>query len=150
MSQQGLKKSFVIASVVVIAMVVAAFIYFSWEVTSPTPPETTDEERSEWTAILSSGSFTIDKSTSDVRVRELGRQKIKYLVFGPWNESQQFMEASFFTADRDFRIDASVYLSGPDLVCDIGGSRIPLWYEDGEYPVLVLQTGDGRLIFNPE
>ena len=124
--------------IAVILAVIGACIYFSYEVASPLPPSSSEEERRGWLKLLSKQEFVIDKSTRNVKLEELSFQTVG-----------SFLECSFSTKNGN-RLFGEVYMGEKSLTCDLSGILLPLWLELGDdYPILVLQGREERLIFNP-
>ena len=149
--------------IAVILAVIGACIYFSYEVASPLPPSSSEEERRGWLKLLSKQEFVIDKSTRNVKLEEfvidkstrnvkleeLSFQTIEELGFGRHYPEGSFLECSFSTKNGN-RLFGEVYMGEESLTCDLSGILLPLWLELGDdYPILVLQGREERLIFNP-
>ena len=135
--------------IAVILAVIGACIYFSYEVASPLPPSSSEEERRGWLKLLSKQEFVIDKSTRNVKLEEFSFQAVEELGFGRYYTEGSFLECSFTTKNGN-RVFGEVYIGGESLTCDLSGILLPLWLELGDdYPILVLQGREERLIFNP-
>lgn len=135
--------------IAVILAVIGACIYFSYEVASPLPPSSSEEERREWLKLLSKQEFVIDKSTRNVKLEDLSFQTVEELGFGRYYTEGSFLECSFTTKNGN-KVFGEVYMGGESLTCDLSGILLPLWLELGDdHPILVLQGREERLIFNP-
>ena len=135
--------------IAVILAVIGACIYFSYEVASPLPPSSSEEERREWLKLLSKQEFVIDKSTRNVKLEEFSFQAVEELELGRYYTEGSFLECSFTTKNGN-KVFGEVYMGGESLTCDLSGILLPLWLELGDdYPILVLQGREERLIFNP-
>ena len=135
--------------IAVILAVIGACIYFSYEVASPLPPSSSEEERRGWLKLLSKQEFVIDKSTRNVKLEEFSFQTVEELGFGRHYTEGSFLECSFTTKNGN-QVFGEVYMGGKSLTCDLSGILLPLWLELGDdYPILVLQGREERLIFNP-
>lgn len=142
-------KIFIISLSVVIAIIIGIFIWFTWRVASPLPPDSTPDERQEWIELLSDKEFVIDKATKDVRLKEFLYEKIKGLEIKRHDKELDYLECVFISKEDENETYAQVYESGETLICNISGSSCPIWFEDGQWPVVVLQGEEERLIFNP-
>ena len=135
--------------IAVILAVIGACIYFSYEVASPLPPSSSEEERRGWLKLLSKQEFVIDKSTRNVKLEEFSFQAVEVLELGRYYTEGSFLECSFTTKNGN-QVFGEVYMGGESLTCDLSGILLPLWLELGDdYPILVLQGREERLIFNP-
>ena len=135
--------------IAVILAVIGACIYFSYEVASPLPPSSSEEERRRWLKLLSKQEFVIDKSTRNVKLEEFSFQAVEELGFGRHYPEGRFLECSFSTKNGN-RLFGEVYMGEESLTCDLSGILLSLWLELGDdYPILVLQGREERLIFNP-
>ena len=135
--------------IAVILAVIGACIYFSYEVASPLPSSSSEEERRGWLKLLSKQEFVIDKSTRNVKLEEFSFQAVEELGFGRYYTEGSFLECSFTTKNGN-QVFGEVYMGGESLTCDLSGILLPLWLELGDdYPILVLQGREERLIFNP-
>ena len=135
--------------IAVILAVIGACIYFSYEVASPLPPSYSEEERRGWLKLLSKQEFVIDKSTRNVKLEEFSFQAVEELELGRYYTEGSFLECSFTTKNGN-QVFGEVYMGGESLTCDLSGILLPLWLELGDdYPILVLQGREERLIFNP-
>lgn len=135
--------------IAVILAVIGACIYFSYEVASPLPPSSSEEERRGWLKLLSKQEFVIDKSTRNVKLEEFSFQAVEELELGRYYTEGSFLECSFTTKTGN-QVFGDVYIGEESLICDLSGILLHLWLELGDdYPILVLQGREERLIFNP-
>ena len=135
--------------IAVILAVIGACIYFSYEVASTLPPSSSEEERRGWLKLLSKQEFVIDKSTRNVKLEEFSFQTVEELGFARHYTEGSFLECSFTTKNGN-QVFGEVYMGEESLTCDLSGILLPLWLELGDdYPILVLQGREERLIFNP-
>ena len=78
--------------IAVILAVIGACIYFSYEVASPLPPSSSEEERRGWLKLLSKQEFVIDKSTRNVKLEEFSFQAVEELELGRYYTEGSFLE----------------------------------------------------------
>lgn len=144
-----LMKGLVTGIIFVLTLILGCFIYFSFEVSSAAPPNSSEEERLEWFEILEHQDFVIDKAAKDIALRELLYFRISKLSFADWNKEKASLSAEFTTRD-DYVIPAVITQGEGTLVCSIDGQVLPIWLEAGSDPVIVVQGAEERLLFIPE
>ena len=84
-----------------------------------------------------------------MKLEEFSFQAVEELGFGRHYTEGSFLECSFTTQNGN-RVFGEVYMEEESLTCDLSGILLPLWLELGDdYPILVLQGREERLIFNP-
>ena len=144
-----LRNIVIVLGIAVVIAVIGACIYFSFETASPLPPSSDEEEREEWLRLLSKQEFRIDKAMKNVKLEEFSFQAVEELELGRYYTEGSFLECSFTTKNGN-QVFGEVYMGGESLTCDLSGILLPLWLELGDdYPILVLQGREERLIFNP-
>ena len=144
-----LRNIVIVLGIAVVIAVIGACIYFSFETVSPLPPSSDEEEREEWLRLLSKQEFRIDKATKNVKLAEFSFQPIGELEFGRYYTEGSFLECTF-TSKNGNKFLGEVYMGDESLTCDLSGVYLSLWLELGDdYPILVLQGVEERLIFNP-
>ena len=94
-------KIFIISLSVVIAIIIGIFIWFTWRVASPLPPDSTPDERQEWIELLSDKEFVIDKATKDVRLKEFFYEKIKGLEIKRHDKELDYLECIFISKEDE-------------------------------------------------
>lgn len=148
-SNQLLRNIVVVLGIAVVIAVIGACIYFSFETASPLPPSSDEGEREEWLRLLSKQEFRIDKATKNVKLEEFSFQAIEELEFGRYYTEGSFLECTF-TSKNVNEFLGEVYMGDESLICDLSGVYLSLWLELGDnYPILVLQGSEERLIFIP-
>lgn len=148
-SNQLLRNIVVVLGIAIVIAVIGACIYFSFETASPLPPSSDEGEREEWLRLLSKQEFRIDKATKNVKLEEFSFQAIEELEFGRYYTEGSFLECTF-TSKNGNEFLGEVYMGDESLTCDLSGVHLSLWLELGDdYPILVLQGKEERLIFNP-
>ena len=145
-----LMKGLVTGIIIVLTLILCCFIYFSFEVSSAAPPDSSEEERLEWFEILEHQDFVIDKAAKDTALRELLYFKISRLSFSDWNKEKASLCAEFITKGDDYSIPAVIIQGDGTLVCSIDGQSLPIWLETGSDPVIIVQGTEERLLFIPE
>lgn len=144
-----LRNIVIVLGIAVVIAVIGACIYFSFETASPLPPSSDEEEREEWLRLLSKQEFRIDKATKNVKLEEFSFQTIEELEFGRYYTEGSFLECTFSSKNGN-ELLGEVYMGDESLICDLSGVYLSLWLELGDdYPILVLQGSEERLIFNP-
>ena len=144
-----LMKGLVTGIIIVLTLILCCFIYFSFEVSSAVPPDSSEEERLEWFEILENQDLVIDKAAKDVALRELLYFRVNKLSFADWNKEKASLRAEIITRD-DYIIPAVIIQGDGTLICNIDGQSLPIWLETGYDPVIVIQGAEERLIFIPE
>lgn len=144
-----LRNIVIVLGIAVVIAVIGACIYFSFETASPLPPSSNEGEREEWLRLLSKQEFRIDKATKNVKLEEFSFQAIEELEFGRYYTEGSFLECTFSSKNGNEFL-GEVYMGDESLTCDLSGVCLSLWLELGDdYPILVLQGIEERLIFNP-
>ena len=141
------------AVIVILAAVVALFIYFGLELSSTEPVESSETERLEWMRLLSGQEFRIDKAAKNSKLEELLYIEIDSVVFDIYDTSSDYLVCSFFNDDITGCVAEGYITNGDEaLLCDTGGPYLEVWLEMSEDEAmicLIIQGKKERLILNP-
>lgn len=150
-SGKKLKIALCVMAGIVIVSILAAFIYFAWQLTIPKPPESSPDERLEWMCLINGEGFDIDPSTDDAQLIEFMMLPVDRLEVGKSTRLEpDVLTCTFYTKRPVMEVRGTIRIGDDALVCEAGGSTGKIWLERGEYPTLIYQGEKERLLFTPD
>jgi len=137
--------AFTVLTIAIMVALMGKVLFVSFD---SSVPKVDEGERKSWLEYLSYTTWDADKRTEDIRLWELGENKVASVVFTHYFPKSGVLKG-YLLADDESKLAIDIFEDGDALTLDCYGMRLSFWLSesaDKSFESVVIQ-GDGERLY---